>query len=405
MGAVRDRSSALVVDSLAGRRSDDSDARLRRHLGSRRLPLRKRRLDLECDELGPSGPQDLLARSELGAGNPLRWNAAWGGLRDRFRHDRRRSARRELVRVDRHRRLAEPHGSGNGPNVHSPTGRPRDRRHLQYPGCLGENRGRGRLGTGDAQRLLGRTGRRRPTRAERRLLRATRRVGRCERRQAHRHEMIPTSIIPFLILLVLLLGYGIIEFHRHHVRLSYIPTRVHVNGTRGKSSVSRLIYGALREAGFKVAGKTTGTHPRYLDVMGVEHEIPRVGKPNIKEQILTTRRAFQEHAQAIVFECMALQAEAQSLSEDRILRATVGVITNVRLDHLDVMGPTIADVARTLARTVPTRGVLFTAETDPASLAILEEAARKKGTRVVGVEATGVTEAELSGFSYFEHAE
>jgi len=212
-------------------------------------------------------------------------------------------------------------------------------------------------------------------------------------------------LITFLLLLLVLIAYWAYEYHTHQVHLSYIPTRVHVNGTRGKSSVTRLIYGALHEAGARVAGKTTGTNPRYLDVEGNEHQIPRVGKPNIREQVTMTRRAFEEKADALVFECMALQPEIQSLSEDKILHATVGVMTNIRADHLDVMGPTVADVGRTLARTVPRHGVLFTAETEPALLALLEEAARRRGTQVVRTQGGAITEADMAGFRYLEHPE
>ena len=50
-------------------------------------------------------------------------------------------------------------------------------------------------------------------------------------------------------------------------------------------------------------------------------------------------------ADAIVVECMALQPENQWAAERHMIKSTVGVITNVRDDHLDVMGPTVHDVA------------------------------------------------------------
>ena len=39
----------------------------------------------------------------------------------------------------------------------------------------------------------------------------------------------------------LLVGSGFLESARHRRRLDQIPIRIHVNGTRGKSSVARLI--------------------------------------------------------------------------------------------------------------------------------------------------------------------
>lgn len=208
----------------------------------------------------------------------------------------------------------------------------------------------------------------------------------------------------FLICLAVLVIYLAHERRNHEVRLSFIPLRIHVNGTRGKSSVTRLIYGALREAGTRVVGKTTGTNPRYLDVEGDEHPIPRVGSPNVREQVKAVHRAFREEAEAIVFECMALQPELQKLTEHQMLRASVGVITNVRPDHLDVMGPSLTDVARAIAGSIPRNSVLFTSEDGEAALAVLQSTARRLGTRVVIVPADGVSPDDLRGFRYVEHA-
>lgn len=57
-----------------------------------------------------------------------------------------------------------------------------------------------------------------------------------------------------------------------------------------------------------------------------------------------------------------MQPPLQWLSESKLIRATHGVITNARADHLDVMGPTEEDVAAALAGMVPVQAKLFTAE-------------------------------------------
>ena len=66
---------------------------------------------------------------------------------------------------------------------------------------------------------------------------------------------------------------------------------VHVNGTRGKSTVSRLIEAGLRAGGLRVFCKTTGTDPMTINVAGVEEPLRRRGKANIKEQVGILRRA------------------------------------------------------------------------------------------------------------------
>jgi hypothetical protein len=100
-------------------------------------------------------------------------------------------------------------------------------------------------------------------------------------------------------------------------------------------------------------------HPRWQRSPGLS---PR--RPNVAEQIRIVRTAAQLGAEALVIECMALQPSLQWLSEWRFVRATHGVITNARPDHLDVMGPTETDVARALAGMVPPGQKLFTAERD-----------------------------------------
>ena len=61
---------------------------------------------------------------------------------------------------------------------------------------------------------------------------------------------------------------------------------------------------------------------------------------------------------------MAIRPELGRVSETRMVRSTVGVITNVRPDHLEVMGPTVIEVAEGLARTIPRGGTLFVSQGD-----------------------------------------
>ena len=190
---------------------------------------------------------------------------------------------------------------------------------------------------------------------------------------------------------------------RHERHLARIPIRVHVNGTRGKSSVTRLIAGGLRAGGLRTFAKTTGTMARIIRPDGSEVDVYRVGHPNIVEQTRIVRRAVESGAEALVIECMAVAPELQPISELRLIRSTVGVLTNARADHLDVMGPTVDDVARALAQTMPVRGHAFTAERVRAH--IVEEVARQRGSTLHVITDEGVTPADLAGFSYFEHAE
>lgn len=203
------------------------------------------------------------------------------------------------------------------------------------------------------------------------------------------------------ILLAGLTGYGVWETRRHHATLRRIPIRVHVNGTRGKSSVTRLIAGGLRAGGVRTVAKTTGTMARFIYPDGTEDDVYRVGRPNLIEQTRIMRRAADMGAEALVIECMAVMPELQPIAELRLVRSTVGVMTNVRADHLDVMGPTVDDAARVMAQTMPVRGAAFTCERERA--AILEAVAHERGSTLTVVPEETVSDEELTAFPYLEH--
>jgi len=204
------------------------------------------------------------------------------------------------------------------------------------------------------------------------------------------------------LLAIFLIGYGIIEYQLHLRYLRRIPIRVHVNGTRGKSSVTRLISAGLRSGNLRAVAKTTGTSPCMIYEDGKDRLIHRLGKANIKEQMPVIRKLSDRNPDAMVIECMALQPILQKITEHKLVQSTVGVITNVRPDHLDVMGPTVKDVAIAFSGTIPKKSILFTSETDNELLQILKKKARSLGSEVKPVAAAWVTSEEMSGFSYFE---
>ncbi len=212
----------------------------------------------------------------------------------------------------------------------------------------------------------------------------------------------PLALVPAL-LTVGLAAYGVTEVRRHERNLRRVPIRVHVNGTRGKSSVTRLIAAGLRAGGRRTLAKTTGTMARLIRPDGTEVDVYRVGKPNIIEQTRIVRRAVEFSAEALVIECMAVTPELQPVAELRLVQSTVGVITNCRADHLDVMGPTTDDVARALSQTCPRNGHLFTAERERTG--ILEARARERGAVFHVSDSSIVSGDDLAGFSYIEHAE
>lgn len=202
----------------------------------------------------------------------------------------------------------------------------------------------------------------------------------------------------------LLSAMGAIESRLHQRRLNKIPYRIHVNGTRGKSSVTRLIAAGLRAGGLRTCAKTTGTLPRMIFPDGSEYPVFRPSRSNIIEQLRVVKAAAEVGADALVIECMALHPQLQSVCELKIVQSTHGVMTNARPDHLDVMGPTERDVALAMAGTVPVGGKFYTAEQH--HLPVFEAAARDRRSTVTAIgdeEVAEVSWDDLSGFSHIEH--
>jgi len=212
---------------------------------------------------------------------------------------------------------------------------------------------------------------------------------------------LPIATSSLLVILVLLIVFGLIEARLHQKALSKIPTRVHVNGTRGKSSVTRLIAAGLRSGGIKTYAKTTGSSPRFIDELGNDHIIQRFRPASIGEQIRMIMRFAKQRPQAIVMECMAIDPQYQWVSEHKILNSNYGVITNVRADHLEEMGYSLNHIARSLSNTIPFNQKFFTSETD--SVKILEDKTKKNNSKFIISRGENLNKKYINGFSFIEH--
>lgn len=201
-----------------------------------------------------------------------------------------------------------------------------------------------------------------------------------------------------------LLVAGIIEQRNHNRNLRRIPHRIMVNGIRGKSSITRLCAGALRGGGKIVVAKTTGTAARFIFPDGSEEPVYRkFNVANVVEQISIVRRAAVYHPDALVMECMAVAPTLQEINQSKLVQSNIGVLCNVREDHLAEMGPTLDDVARSLSRSMPVGGVCITAERD--RLAILQEEAERRNCRLIVVDPESVSDSEMAGFDWITFKE
>ena len=169
----------------------------------------------------------------------------------------------------------------------------------------------------------------------------------------------------------------VVKLARRRLRLV-----IHVNGTRGKSTVTRMVHSILLEAGYRGWGKTTGTEPRLLLPDGGERLIRRLGPANVREQRNMMLAAVRGGSDALVFECNAVRPELQLVSS-AFLDPDLLVITNARLDHGAEQGD--ADSAASFfAATIPAGKAVATADTVYKD--VWETEAVKKSARFVFVD-------------------
>lgn len=196
-----------------------------------------------------------------------------------------------------------------------------------------------------------------------------------------------------------------LETKEHRARVDSLRVRVHVNGIRGKSSVSRLVAGVLRAGGYTPVGKTTGSAAVVIDRDGQDQPIVRSGPPTILEQLEIVNEWVVDGVDALVIECMAINPSYQRVCEQQIVRSDIGCLTNVREDHQDQMGETLPEIARSLLNTCPTKGVLVTSEQDPALLKIIGEEVAAHDSLLIVADPSTVTSADMAGFGYIEFEE
>ena len=193
---------------------------------------------------------------------------------------------------------------------------------------------------------------------------------------------LPAAVLLAGFLVLLLAERRSLDAARRRIGLC-----VAVTGTRGKSSVTRLIAAALRADGRSVLVKTTGSRPVFSVVDGYEHLIDRPGPPTILEQKRVLRTAARGRVDALVAEMMSIRPECLRAEAARILKPDLLVITNVRVDHREEMGPTVDSAAAAMAAAISSGCTVLVpaAEDHPA----FHSAALRRGAWIVPVPGPG----------------
>src|SRR5699024_6575819 len=126
--------------------------------------------------------------------------------------------------------------------------------------------------------------------------------------------------------------------------------------------------------------------------------IRRAEGPNINEQKMVVKKASKMGAEALVSECMAVNPDYQEVFQKKLLQANIGVIVNVLEDHMDVMGPTLHEIADAFTATIPYNGYLIVSESPYVDF--FQNEAKKRNTKMIVAENHKVEEAYLRKFDY-----
>ena len=209
------------------------------------------------------------------------------------------------------------------------------------------------------------------------------------------------------ILFILILALGLFEAISHARHVNSVPVRILVNGTRGKTTVTRQLYSTLTSCGKTVLAKTTGS--QALLIYPDTHEEPltrRFGYHLICEQYKFFALASKLGVDAVVVECSAVSPESQLMMAQKLVRPTCSIITNARIDHVDQMGTTVESTAKVLKLSVPSGESFYTSDaffkSDSQAVVVdcgttVEETNKKLVKRVL--EDLGYTDCTVSSYN------
>ncbi len=178
-----------------------------------------------------------------------------------------------------------------------------------------------------------------------------------------------------------------------------------VAGTNGKGSVAAMIDSALRAAGHR-AGRYTSPHLTSITERFTAGGAAIPEAALREEAAIVLRQAdalvragglphpptFFEAATAIALSWFR-RAEVDvavvevglggRLDATNVLSPAAGVITSIGLDHREHLGDTLEAVAAEKAGVVKPGMTVVTTETDPTALAVIDDACRRRGARLV----------------------
>lgn len=184
------------------------------------------------------------------------------------------------------------------------------------------------------------------------------------------------------------------------------PTVVTVAGTNGKGTIASALAAALTADGRRTGLYLSPHVHRFTERIAVDGE--EIGRDRAAEQLEAVRRIVDDGVEATFFEIATALALDQfdregcdaavlevglggDLDATNVVDADLAVVAEVGPDHLDVIGPTLADAARDKAGIVAPGAEVVAADRGPLPTVLAERC------RTVGAELSLVDAAEVAG--------
>lgn len=177
---------------------------------------------------------------------------------------------------------------------------------------------------------------------------------------------------------------------------------IHIGGTNGKGSTSNMLASVLQESGYKIGlynsphlidfterikinGKNCDKQFVYDFIQKLKH-LPEDIRPSFFE--FTTIMAFEYFYQQKVDFAIIEVGLGGRLDSTNIIKPLVSAITNVQLDHQNILGNTIEEIAKEKAGIVKENVTIISGDENP----VVKEIIKQKAFEINAdyIDATGI---------------
>ena len=185
---------------------------------------------------------------------------------------------------------------------------------------------------------------------------------------------------------------------------------VHVAGTNGKGSVSHIIASVLQQAGYRTGLYTSPHLQDFRERIRVDGEmIPKQKVVNFvnkhHDKMVELELSFFEMATAMAFDYFA-QSDVEvavietglggRLDATNVIVPIVSVITNIGMDHSDLLGDTLQKIAAEKAGIVKKSIPVIVGEGDDRYNEVFERAGAAAKSKVIYAEREFLCEEQIS---------